>query len=323
MQVYVYYLAFPNDPKGTKALVYGVYAAEVAQTFMFADKAFQTFATGFGNILAIANGGSLWFSVPIISSAVAFVVQVFYAYRIHVLSKSYIFPAFIFLLALFQLGGGIATGVIAHEVTLFTDFLVQKTYIATGVWNGGSAACDVVIAAGMTYYLSQRKSAWKPTQRVVQRLIRLIVETGTLTGKPSPSGANIITSLPPLAIVIVATIAIVNLILSLLPGKPTYYQTTSAILGKVYSTTMMAVFNSRMKIGKKDNSSYDHMSSSQHMADSQGGGGQGTMRRPAIALAHGGVVVTRDEFTMPLDEWSSTTKKESGGSRADIPRNRV
>ncbi|KAF8910655.1 hypothetical protein CPB84DRAFT_1702355 [Gymnopilus junonius] len=290
MQVYVYYLAFPNDPRGTKALVYGVYAAEVAQTLMLADKAFQTFATGFGNIEAIANGGSLWFSIPIISSVVAFVVQVFYAYRIYVLAKSYIVSALIFLLALFQLGGGIATGIIAHQVTLFTDFLITKTFIATGVWNGGSAACDVVIAAGMTYYLSKRKSAWKPTQRVVQRLIRLIVETGTLT----------------------ATIAIVNLALSLLPGKPTYYQTTSAILGKVYSTTMMVVFNSRMKIGKNDNNSYDHMSSTQHMNDNP-------PRRPAIALAHGGVVVTREEYSVPLDEWNSSGKKESGGSRAETP----
>lgn len=101
-----------------------------------------------------------------------------------------------------------------------------------------------------------------------------------------------------------ATIAIVNLILSLLPGKPTYYQTTSAILGKVYSTTMMVVFNSRMKIGKNDNNSYDHMSSTQHMDDNQ-------PRRPAIALAHGGVVVTRDEYTLPLDDWNTPVRSSA------------
>jgi len=120
---------------------------------MFAYTAFNTFAAGFGNIVAIVDGSILWFSVPVLSSAVAFVVQVFYAYRISVLAKDKIVAAIILLFALAQLAGGFATGVIAHQITLFTDFLVTRTFIATGVWNGCSAMCDILIAAAMTYYV--------------------------------------------------------------------------------------------------------------------------------------------------------------------------
>lgn len=49
--------------------------------------------------------------------------------------------------------------------------------------------------------------------------------------------------------IFLAAIAITNMILALLPGRPTYYQTTAGVLSKIYSNAMMAVFNSRMKVG--------------------------------------------------------------------------
>lgn len=51
------------------------------------------------------------------------------------------------------------------------------------------------------------------------------------------------------ALSITAAVAIINLILSILPSKPSYYQVPSVILAKVYSNSMMAVLNSRMKLG--------------------------------------------------------------------------
>lgn len=288
MQVYVYYLAFSNDSPRTRALVYGVYLVEMTQTFLLTYTAFKTFAIGFGNIGAIIDGSILWFSIPIMSSAVAFVVQVFYAYRISVLAKSKAVAILILFFALFQFAGGIATGVIAHQVTLFTDFLVKRTYIATGIWNGGSAVCDVLIAGAMTYYLSLHNSQWKPTQRVVQRLIRLIVETGTLT----------------------AAIAIVNLSLSLLPGKPTYFQTSSAVLGKIYSNTMMVVFNSRIRFGQSEG-----FTTADHLVNAPRPGGL------SISRGGTGVVVTREEYRLPLESWDYQKKQDvdtSTGSRAKL-----
>ncbi|KAF8881414.1 hypothetical protein CPB84DRAFT_1687241, partial [Gymnopilus junonius] len=289
-QVYLYFLAFPNDPRWTQMLVYGLYIAEFIQTVLLTQAAFSSFAEGFGNLNAINEEGNLWFSVPIMSSAIASVVQVFYAYRIRILAQSNIVPSIIVLLSFIQLSGGIATGIIAHQSRVFTQFLGTKVYIATGLWNGGSALCDVIIAAGMTYYasrfLSLDGSLGSHYNHLPSKLIRLVIETGTLTGKPTFSHAYLYQ----------ATIAIINLILSLLPGKPTYFQTTSGILGKMYSTTMMVVFNSRTKIVGSE-------SSKEYMSD----GDAVRSANPDPGLnGFGRVLITQEQYTYPLDDWTAT-----------------
>ena len=80
-------------------------------------------------------------------------------------------------LALCQLGGGIAEGVIGHQISLFSsNASVQAINTSTSVcapsllsfrnlmnlmnlanlqvWNGCSAACDLLIATSMTYSVS-------------------------------------------------------------------------------------------------------------------------------------------------------------------------
>lgn len=47
-------------------------------------------------------------------------------------------------------------------------------------------------------------------------------------------------------------IAVLNVVLTLLPGHPTYYQVPSAILAKTYSNSMMVLLNSRIRLGTKE-----------------------------------------------------------------------
>ncbi|KAF4613077.1 hypothetical protein D9613_011095 [Agrocybe pediades] len=100
VQVYMYYLAFPRDPLRNKILVYGVLALEFTQTCLLCHGAFHTFATGYGNMLALDEIGLIWLSVPIMSGIVAFIAQVFYAYRIWILSQSWISPSIITFVSL-------------------------------------------------------------------------------------------------------------------------------------------------------------------------------------------------------------------------------
>ncbi|KAF4613083.1 hypothetical protein D9613_011093 [Agrocybe pediades] len=231
MQVYMYFLAFPNDPDLNRLLVLGTYLFEATQTFLLTQTAFHSFADGFGNLTFLDQIGTIWFSVPIMSGIVAFVAQVFYAYRISILAQSKVMASFIMFLAFVQLGGAIATGVESKKAVLNSQFLGPKSYITTGIWNGGSAVCDAIIAICMTIYLKRRDTGMKQTQILLKKIIRLTIETGSLT----------------------AVIAILNFALALLPNHPTYYMTTAGMLGKLYSNSMMAVFNSRMKVGNEAN----------------------------------------------------------------------
>jgi hypothetical protein len=247
-----------------------VYAADLAQTIMYTKVGFQEFAAGFGNPEALNEIGLLWFAAPVLTAIVSFVVQMFYAYRIKVFTRSYIIPSLVALLALCQLGGGIAYGVCQQIFFSSSNVSFQEIITSAGIWNGFSAACDLLIAVAMTYSLSRRKSAWKPTQRIVQRLTRLIIGTGILT----------------------AAVAIINLILfvsQLSPGiSPTYYRTTTtAILGKMYSSTMMVTLNSRINISRRESGSTD--SSTSNSLD--------VYRRLPGTSSHGDITVTQEQWT--------------------------
>jgi len=196
----------------------------LVQAILLARMVYLQLAANFGSRLALATiPDTYFFAVPILVAIVAAVVQIFYAYRVKLLTNRYIVPGVIVFLSLLQLAGGITLGVIVKETVLFCELMHKKEFIAAGVWNGASALCDVIIAVYMTYLLSRQKSIWKQTQRTIHKLIRLILETGMLT----------------------AAIAITNFCLFLIPSTA-YYQTTSLVLGKMYSNSMMVVLNSRI-----------------------------------------------------------------------------
>ncbi|KIJ36587.1 hypothetical protein M422DRAFT_124423, partial [Sphaerobolus stellatus SS14] len=94
------------------------------------------------------------------------------------------------------------------------------------VWLAGSAACDVTIAISMTYYLSRKETHLKRTSAVINRLIRLTIETGSLT----------------------ATVAIVDITLYLVFPHQDYHTAPALTLAKLYSNTLLVVFNSRLRI---------------------------------------------------------------------------
>ncbi|KDR71929.1 hypothetical protein GALMADRAFT_18482, partial [Galerina marginata CBS 339.88] len=74
--------------------------------------------------------------------------------------------------------------------------------------------------------LRRRDTGIKQTRILLARLIRLTIETGTMS----------------------AAVAVISLVLAFLPGHPTYYQASCSALAKMYSNSMMVAFNSRMNI---------------------------------------------------------------------------
>ncbi|KAF8881031.1 hypothetical protein CPB84DRAFT_1851677 [Gymnopilus junonius] len=227
-QVYLYSLAFPTDPLRNKAFVYTVFILEILQTVVVTVSAFHVFGNGYGNFNAYNAVDLAWLDVPVISGLVAFIAEIFYAYRINVLARSYWVPGLVVILAFLQLGGSIASAVVLKNAGLFSKLLGREYSIVAAFWNGGSALCDLIIAICMTYYLLARGSrSIRSTNLMVKKIVKLVIETGTIT----------------------AAVAIINLVLSVLPSKPAYYQIPSVILAKVYSNSMMAVLNSRLKLG--------------------------------------------------------------------------
>ncbi|KAF8959217.1 hypothetical protein BDZ97DRAFT_1400919 [Flammula alnicola] len=197
-------------------------------------------ATNFANPAGLDQVDLIWFSVPMLSGIVATISQIFYAYRLKVITKNKYLVGSIMLLSLVQLGGAIALGVQNKEAGLFSRLFSnqsKQSFITTTVWEVSSALCDVLIAVYMTYHLRRQDTGIKQTQALLSRIIRLTVQTGTFT----------------------ATLAIAVVVLVYLPGHPTYYQTISAILGKAYANSMLVLLNSRVRVVSSPSLSWDNV----------------------------------------------------------------
>lgn len=232
VQVFLYSLAFPNDRVYMKCLVYGVYILESAQSVLIAGTEWRVFVTGFGNVEVIDQIDLTWLTIPILTAIDTFFVQGFYAHRIRILSRSKKVMGMIIVLSLIQLGGGIALGVQGKQKRSYSLLNTPEMKVpkdtTIGIWNVGGVLCDIIIAVCMTYYLSRYDTTIKATRAILKKIIRLTIETGTLT----------------------AVVGIVCFSLAMLPSM--YYQVPMGVIGKVYANSMLVLINSRMLLGSEE-----------------------------------------------------------------------
>ncbi|KAK0433779.1 hypothetical protein EV421DRAFT_2039976 [Armillaria borealis] len=297
VQLYLYYLAFPKDRNFTKCLVYGVYIVEFVQTMLVTHDAFERFGYGFGDIDALTASYFSWLTVPIMSGIVACVGQVFYAYRIFILSKSRIVPVFVISVSLTSSVAALITGVFCLQAGDVTKLNNRKISIAFGIWCGASALCDIVIAICMTYYLMRSNTSFRQTRMLVTKLIRLTIETGSVT----------------------ALVALITVILFFAFPQQTFYGTPAFIIPKLYANTILMVLNSRIRImGGRDTytSSTDISITTTMIRDitSQSAEGTGPMNRDQGQAAV--LALTREEILKDDAEIGRMSEKPQDGGRS-------
>ncbi|KAK0493027.1 hypothetical protein EDD18DRAFT_1078693 [Armillaria luteobubalina] len=226
VQLYLYYLAFPNDRQFIKCLVYGLYIVEFVQTMLITHDSFAMFGYGFGDIKALTDVHFYWLSIPVLGGLAAGVGQMFYAYRIFILSKSRFVPILVTCLSLTGYVAALITCVYSFQAGNIAQLDNWKTSIAISIWCGTSALCDAVIAICMIYFLTFRNTNFRRTRIIVTKLIRLIIETGSVT----------------------AIVALLSLVLFLAVPEKSFYVTPGLVMAKLYANTVYMVLNSRIRI---------------------------------------------------------------------------
>ncbi|KAF9557091.1 hypothetical protein CPC08DRAFT_725298 [Agrocybe pediades] len=238
-----FFLAFPDESRKTKCLVYGVYVLELAQTVELSRTMFHLFVQSFLEQASLNNIYDLWFSVPIMGGIVACVVQLFYVWRVYKLREviqnpmiSRIVIVAGTVLSIGQLASSIALGVQMSRLKVFTEIKTTQIEWSAGGWLSGEAICDIMIAACMTYiFRNSLGEAMDDTRVRAKRFIKLTIETGTLT----------------------AAVAVVNIVLILYNGRKLYYQTSVTEVSKLYSNTLLLSLNVRMKLDYEGGSEQD------------------------------------------------------------------
>ncbi|KAF7360006.1 hypothetical protein MVEN_00728000 [Mycena venus] len=291
IQLYLYYQAFPNDRLLTKCLVYSVYCIQLVDIVMSVCDAFEIFGYGFGDFAALGPIRLAWFTSPVITALVSFIVQSFYAFRLHVISKSRIIPALIVAASVAVSVSGFVTGRFTWEAGAATALHTKKLSISVGVWLIGSALIDIIIAVCMTYFLMVNDTGFRKTRALITKLVRLTIETGSVT----------------------ALVALTTVILFFaFPGRP-YYITPVNIMPMVYANTMFAVQNARFHIsgGRSTQSSFTNMSFSLplHLRNTGSISGSASHPDPIISSSVGGL-----DASMEMD----VVDKGSGNLRAYV-----
>ncbi|KAJ6528764.1 hypothetical protein DFH09DRAFT_1412728 [Mycena vulgaris] len=222
VQLYLYYQAFPTDKWSTKCLVYTAYTLELVHTILSTHDAFAMFGYGFADPSALTEVEFSWLAVPIMSGLVAFIGQSFYAYRVHVLSKSWFIPILIVVVSLTSSVGAFILGAFVFQAGSLAPINHRKSVVATAVWCGASALSDIIIA----FKLSKYDMGFRQTRALVSKVVRLTIETGSLT----------------------ALVALTTVTLFLTFPDRDFYATPAALMPTLYANSILVILNARIQI---------------------------------------------------------------------------
>ncbi|KAJ7181208.1 hypothetical protein C8R46DRAFT_1319995 [Mycena filopes] len=248
VQLYYYQEHFRDDKVAIKVLVYGLALLDVLQTVMVTADAFHWFVYGFGNMTQLDETFLNSWDVPVLDAVISLVVQVFYCWRIHALTKARVVPGLIVAVSITQCAAGIVTGVrvrpftipilLCPRTTSKCEFqahklghlsLISTEIVPQTMWLVGAAVADVAIAGALSWALMSQRSTTLPagsTRSTISRIIRLIVETNALT----------------------AGVAVIALVLFWgAPKHATLVVPPTAIIGKLYTNCLIALFNNRLR----------------------------------------------------------------------------
>ncbi|KAF7358000.1 hypothetical protein MVEN_00847000 [Mycena venus] len=221
IQISTYLQRYPNDSAWIRCFMLYLLLVETVNVFVEFGIIYEPLIIGFGKEAAILRSPRLLPGDSVLISVVSAPIQLFTAWRISVITGSFILPALIALLSLGSFGAGITVSVMVYMHPEFRSFESFTTEVV--VWLGLSAVCDIVIAIGMTYALYSRKTGFSTVDGQINRIIRLTLETGALT----------------------AITALMDVVLFLVFPRTTVNFIVDFPLSGLYTCSVLAMLNSR------------------------------------------------------------------------------
>ncbi|KAJ7664317.1 hypothetical protein B0H17DRAFT_302110 [Mycena rosella] len=178
-QTYFYFSTFRVDRLWTRAFVACIFALDTANTVFDLAYLYDCLIVHFDDVPYLARATWLFATDPAMTAIIAFLVQVFYVWRVRVLTGSASLAALIFACALAGLAGGLATTVEVLREPEFRDFIRFKSVVI--LWLLAECLADILIATLLVRHLRAHKSGMPGSDALVDRVIRLTVQTGIAT----------------------------------------------------------------------------------------------------------------------------------------------
>ncbi|KAL1716349.1 hypothetical protein EV715DRAFT_265351 [Schizophyllum commune] len=197
-----------------------VFLADSVQAVFTMIYMYQTLISRFGEEKALNVATWVFSTDPALTGIIGGCIQLFFAWRIFVLTKSWLLLCTVALFSIGTLLAGIGTGIAAHIVPEFANFQEFKPVVI--IWLAASAAADILIAVTLAWYLRNHKTGFESTDNYIDRLIKMTVQTGMVT----------------------AVWATIDLLLFLLDNSGNHL-IFNFCLAKLYTNSLMSSLNSR------------------------------------------------------------------------------
>ncbi|KAH9035499.1 hypothetical protein EDB85DRAFT_864416 [Lactarius pseudohatsudake] len=126
VQTYVYSYNFLHDRALTKSLVYFVFALETAQTALTGADGYFWFVGGFGDFSRLKNSHFAPIDVPIMTTFIAFMVQMYFCYRIWTLTRNVWLCSIITVTSIGAAIGAAWGGIVVSTIQIHRDSLFYE-----------------------------------------------------------------------------------------------------------------------------------------------------------------------------------------------------
>ncbi|EJD00103.1 uncharacterized protein FOMMEDRAFT_159715 [Fomitiporia mediterranea MF3/22] len=234
LQTYNYYTNYSDDRYFLKTFVACIWILEFVHTIFVTRTFYEMGVTNFGSFADFLElPFVLKFSI-VWSNSVACSVQAFFANRIRVMSGRWELSILCWTLSVLRYVASLVATAEEIKIKNQVAFNAKFKWIIVLVLAVG-AVNDVLIAAGLSLYLSKSRSGIKTTDRIVNRLIKFTIQSGLLT----------------------SVVATAMLICYLTMPDNFIWLALFVFLAKTYSNSFLATLNARKSLrshfGSRDN----------------------------------------------------------------------
>ncbi|PBK96108.1 hypothetical protein ARMGADRAFT_1010928 [Armillaria gallica] len=219
VQYYMYFIKYQRrDKLWIRIFVYSLLLVNVGGTILYMVDMYMALILNFGSA---ARSTWLGAANSALTAIMAGAVQLFFAWRVKILTSSWISASSVCFTALLAVAGGIATAAEANAQQAVTDFQTFK--ITVIIWLVSSCVCDFLITGALVWYLRGHKTGFEQSDELMDRIIRLTVQTGLIT----------------------SICAMLDLVTFLAIASPNVHIIFTGMLGKLYTNALMSSLNAR------------------------------------------------------------------------------
>jgi len=231
IQGWIYFLHNRNrDSRPLKVFVAVLIGFDTLHTVLCTYEVYWQLVLNFGNIANLDN--DLWAtsSRSVINTALGYLVQLFYARRLYLISNSIIIPLIVAVLGGLCFSMGSVYAVKAFILKQYSRYgsLVWVTVVAMSA----AALADILIASSMCWYLYRKKTGFARTDSIITTLMTYCINTGLITS-------------------ILATLTLIFFII--VPTTSLIWQAIFWTSGKCYVNSLLAMLNSRDYLRERSN----------------------------------------------------------------------